>query len=161
MSLLENRRSDLENYHKEVDEAGSLTRRVRIVELPLTPYLQWELNLLKIRDETGGPIRVLDISQVLDLEDKGPLPEIYTMDNDVMYEAVYDSNGALEHALKYTDDALVRRCHDFIVALYQRSEPLSSYFEREVAYLPPARSVRRSIPEDYLQRTGRPGPIRS
>jgi hypothetical protein len=161
MRLLEGRRRDLRKYHQVATAAGTLTRRARIVSLPLTPYLQWELNLLKIRDETGGPVRIVDVSEVASLEDQGPLPEIYTMDCVVMYQAVYDDRGVLEHALKYTDEALIRRCRDFISALYENGEAISSFFGREVAYLPPARPSRPAIPADYLQRTGRPSPIRS
>jgi hypothetical protein len=161
MRLLENRRGDLREYHRKVAAAGTLTHRARIVALPLTPYLQWELALLKVRDETGGPVRILDVSDVADLEDQGSLPEIYTMDCAVMYQAVYDDQGVLKYALKYTDEALVRRCRDFIAALYERGEAISSFFEREVAYLPPARPSRPAIPDDYLRLTGRPSPIRS
>ena len=161
MRLLESRREDLTKYHGEAAAAGTSTYRIRIVSLPLTPYLQWELNLLKIRDETGGPIRILLDSQVADLEDQGPLPEIYTMDNTVMYQAVYDNNGVLECAIKYTDAELVSRCRDFIAHLYRRGEPIGDFFRREVANLPPARPTKPAIPQDYLKQTGRPGPIRS
>lgn len=161
MRLLEARREDLVKYHGETAAAGTSTARIRIVSLPLTPYLQWELNLLKIRDETGGPIRVLPDSAVASLEGQGPLPEIYTMDDAVMYEAVYDRNGVLEAALRYTDPALVSRCRDFISGLYGQGEPVGGFFSREVAHLPPARPARPAVPQDYLARTGRPGPIRS
>jgi hypothetical protein len=161
MRLLEDRREDLSKYHREAMEAGTLTHRARIVALPLTPYLQWELNLLKIRDETGGPVRIIDVSEISDLEKQERLPEIYTMDCAVMYQAVYDDQGVLEHALKYTDEALVLQCKIFIEALYKRGEAISSFFEREVAYLPPARPGRPAIPDDYLLQAGRPGPIRS
>jgi hypothetical protein len=161
MRLLEGRRADLVKYHEEIASAGTSTGRIRIVTLPLTPYLQWELNLLKIRDETGGPIRILLDSQVAGLEDEGPLPEIYTMDTAVMYEAVYDGHGVLECALRYTDTALVGRCRDFISGLYRRGEPIGDFFRREVAYLLPAHPAKLSIPQDYLARTGRPGSIRS
>lgn len=161
LRLLEDRREDLRKYHKENAAAGTATRRIRIISLPITPYLQWELHLLKIRDETGGPIRILRADDVTDLEDQGPLPEIYTMDRDVMYQAIYDERGVLERALKYTDTAVVSRCRDFIVDLYVRGEPISSFFEREIAYLPPPPLAAPTIPGDYLERTGRPHPIRS
>jgi hypothetical protein len=161
MRLLESRRADLVKYHEETAASGTSTHRIRIVSLPLTPYMQWELNLLKIRDETGGPIRILPDSQVADLEDQGPLPEIYTMDSAIMYEAVYDSHGVLEYALRYTDTKLVDRCRDFISGLYGRGEPIADFFRREVAHLPPARPAKPAIPQDYLEQTGRPGPIRS
>jgi hypothetical protein len=161
MRLLDERRADLASYFQDNAVRGTQARRIRVVSLPPTGYLQWELNLLKIRDELGGPIRVLLDSDVADVEDQGPLPEIYTMDNEVMYEAVYDDQGVLEYALRYTDKALVSRCHDFIAALYAEGEPISTFFDREIAGLPPARPDKQAIPHDYLERSGRPRPIRS
>lgn len=161
MRLLEARRQDLKRYHKENTAAGTQTRRIRIVSLPVTPYLQWELHLLKVRDETGGPIRILDVSDVAEFEDHGQLPEIYTMDDTVMYQAVYDDRGVLEYARRYTSRSLVARCRDFIAGLYQRGEPIASFFAREIAGLPPPRQLASAIPQDYLVRTGRPRPIRS
>lgn len=161
MRLLEARRQDLKRYHQENAARGTVTRRIRIVSLPVTRYLQWELQLLRLRDETGGPIRVLQDTAVADLEDDGPLPDIYTMDNDVMYQAIYDEHGVLDHARRYTDTALVGRCRAFIADLYARGEPISSFFRREIACLPPPRLASRTIPADYLERTGRPNPIRS
>lgn len=158
---IENLREDLRKYHQETAAAGTSTHRIRIVSLPPTAYIQWELHVLRLRDETGGPIRILQAADVADLEDEGPLPDIYTMDRDIMYQAVYDEHGVLEHALQYTDQELVSRCRDFIAGLYAGGEPISSFFEREIAYLPPPRPAQPTIPADYLERTGRPGPIRS
>jgi hypothetical protein len=83
------------------------------------------------------------------------------MDDTVMYQAVYDERGVLAYALRYTSRPLVARCRDFIAALYDRGEPIRSFFEREIAQLPPPRAAAPSIPRDYLARTGRPQPIRS
>src|SRR5690348_16047667 len=80
MRLLESRRPALVSYIGEHDARKPISRRVRIVRLPPSPHLLWELRLLKIRDESGGPIRVLLDRDIADLEDQGPLPEIYTMD---------------------------------------------------------------------------------
>jgi hypothetical protein len=161
MRLIEDRRRDLETYHQETAAAGTATYRIRIVAEPVTPYLQWELHLLKTRDETGGPIRILRNAAVAHLEGDGPLPEIYTMDRNAMYQAIYDDRGVLEHALKYTNRAVVSRCRDFIADLYARGEPISSFFEREIAPLPPPDPAAPAVPEGYLERTGRPRPIRS
>ena len=161
LRLLSRRRKDLKRYHEEAAAAGTITRRIRIVSLPVTPYLQWELHLLQIRDETGGPIRILSAAAVADLEDQGPLPEIYTMDRTVMYQAVYDDHGVLAYALRYTGQELVGRCRDFIADLYARGEPMRSFFEREIAPLPPPVPAKPMIPRDYLERTSRPQPIRS
>jgi hypothetical protein len=145
MRLAEARRADLRRYHEENAAAGIRTRRVRIVSLPVTAYLQWELHLLRLRDEVGGPIRILRASAITDLEDQGQLPDIYTMDGTVMYQ----------------DQALVRRCRDYIADLYARGEPIGDFFEREIAHLTPPSPATPTIPRDYLVRTGRPIPIRS
>ena len=161
LRLSEDRREDLDQRYQANARAGRISRRIRIVSLPVTPYLQWELHLLRIRDETGGPIRILLDAAVADLEDQGPLPDIYTMDHEVMYQAVYDDHGVLEYALRYTDKDLVGRCRDFIADLYARGEPISDFFQREIAHLPPPRPAELVVPNDYLERTGRPHPIRS
>lgn len=161
LHLIEDLRQDLKNYHRETTAAGTSTHRIRVVALPPTEYMQWELHVLRLRDETGGPIRILQAADVAHLEDQGPLPEIYTMDSYVMYQAVYDEHGVLEHALKYTDRPLVGRCRNFIADLYARGEPIGSFFEREIAHLPPPRRPKPAIPWDYLEQTGRPHPIRS
>ncbi|WP_344905879.1 DUF6879 family protein [Actinomadura meridiana] len=43
-------------------EQGFVLRRVRVVESPITPYLQWEMRALRVRAEAGEEIRVLDAS---------------------------------------------------------------------------------------------------
>ena len=161
MCLLRERRDDLIDYHRGVASAGTQTYRIRIVDTPITPYLQWELNLLKVRDETGGPIRVLSAQQVEHLEDLGSLPDIYTMDDRVMYQAVYDDNGVMESARRFDDKDLIKKCRTFIAELYISGEPISSFFRREIEPLPPAKPGRPSIPRDYLESKNRPGPIRS
>jgi hypothetical protein len=161
MRLVEERREDLTQRYQQNAAAGRTSRRIRIVSLPPTAYLQWELHLLRLRDEVGGPIRILLDSEVAELEDQGPLPEIYTMDRDVMYQAVYDENGVLECALRYADTALVGRCRDFIADLYERGEQIASFFAREIENLPPARPAKPAIPRHYLEQVGRPYPGRS
>lgn len=161
LRLLEQGRDDLIAYYRERAARGTVSRRVRVVSLPLSGYLQWELHHLKIRDEVGGHSRILRDIDVAVLEDQGSLPEIYTMDDDGMYQAVYDQHGVLEYALRYTDAALVRRCRRFIADLYDRGEPIADFFAREVAHLPPPRPTVPTIPKDYLVRTGRPRPMRS
>jgi hypothetical protein len=159
--LIENLREDLREYHQKTQAAGTSTRRIRVVSFPLTPYVQWELHVLRLRDEAGGPVRILPDSDVAALEDQGPLPEMYTMDRDVTYRAVYDQHGVLAYALRYTDPALTGRCRDFIAGLYARGQPISDFVAREVAPLPPPPPPRPALPSDYLESTGRPRPIRS
>ncbi|WP_131740050.1 DUF6879 family protein [Actinomadura roseirufa] len=161
MRLLEENRADVADYHREAAANGLRTHRVRIVEFPLSAYLHWELHALKIRDETGGPIRVLPAAEVRHLEDRAPLPEIYSMDDRKLFQAIYDENGVLANARRFTQVDVVRRCRDLIVDLWRIGEPLSAFFDREVAHLPPARPSGTVVEPGYLEIRGRPGPIRS
>lgn len=159
MRLMEADREELAGLSQEDKARGMIARRVRIVALPLTPYIHWELYALRIRDGLCESIRVLLDTEIADLEDQGPLPDIYTIDRRVMYQAVYNDDGVLENALKYTDGELVSQCRDFIVGLYDRGEPLGSFFEREIAHLPPPRRAEPALPVDYLERKGLSHPV--
>jgi hypothetical protein len=137
LRILEAGRRDMEGYHRKIAEHGFSARRVRVVEEPISAYLQWELHALRVRDQSGGPIRVVSPEQVAAFEADGPLPEIYTLGSEVMYEAVYDEHGVLESVRRFADRDLILRCRQFIVDLYEVGESLDSYFNRNVAALPP------------------------
>lgn len=136
LRLLEVNRADMEAYHRRIDQHGFKARRVRVVEEPITQYLQWELHALRVRDQCGGSVRVVGPAQVAASEAIEPLPEIYTLGTAVMYEAVYDERSILESARRYTDRALIARCQQFIASLYAVGEPLEQYFAQRVAGLP-------------------------
>jgi hypothetical protein len=137
LRILDNRRTEFEGYYRRIGEAGFGTRRVRIVEEPLTPYLQWELHVLRLRHECGGLTRAVGPDRVAAAETHGPLPEIYTLGADVMYEAIYDADGVLEAARRWREPALVSRCQQLIESLYRDGEPLDEFFARVVAPLEP------------------------
>lgn len=137
LRLLEAGRADMAEYHRKVEQHGFVARRARVVEEPLSNYLQWELHALRVRDACGGPIRVTDAGRVHRYEEDGPLPEICTLGNQVMYQALYNDQGVLEAALKFTDPQLVLRCRKLIVSVYDAGEPLADWFDEHVASLPP------------------------
>jgi hypothetical protein len=125
------------DYHRKVEQHGFVARRVRVVEEPIIPYLQWELYALRVRDQCGGLVRVVGANQVVEFEHDAPLPEIYTLGDMVMYQAIYNDDGVLEAARRFVDRNLVVRCQRFIRELYEIGEPLESYFASHVAALPP------------------------
>ncbi|GGM24594.1 DUF6879 family protein [Micromonospora yangpuensis] len=137
LRVLDDRRGEFEAYYRRIAECGFATRRVRVVDEPLTPYLQWELHVLRLRHEYGGLTRVIGPDQVASAETAGPVPEIYTLGTEVMYEAVYDADGILAAARRWEDPALVARCQRFIEARYRDGEPLDEFFARAVAPLEP------------------------
>jgi hypothetical protein len=161
LHLLEADRPGLLEYHERVAALGFTPRRVRIIEHPIVPYLQWELHALAIRDECGGPVRVLPAAEVAGLEADGPLPEVHTVGDDLMYIPVYDRNGVIEAAYRFADRAAVGRCRALITGLFERAEPMADFFRREVAVLPPPPIGQRALPARYLELSGRPKPIRS
>lgn len=161
LRLGEERRAELvESRHRDAAR-GMTSRRIRIVSLPPSAYLQWELYFLKIRDEAGHPINVLLDGEVADLEDHGPLPDLNLLDSGVIYQVIYDGNGVIDHAVRYSDEALVKRCRGFIADLFGRGEPIGEFFKREVAHLPPPRPARKAVRHDYFEHAGRPVPPRN
>ncbi|MET8140601.1 DUF6879 family protein [Sphaerisporangium sp. NPDC005288] len=130
------------------DLRGSLTadyagyaefRRVRVVDAPLTPYMQWELHVLAARAEAGEQARVVPASAVRALERSGPLPELLVFESGLMYEVLYDGSGAHLGGRRVTDPDAVEPCLAAVVALYERGEDLGAYFRREVLPLPAPR----------------------
>jgi hypothetical protein len=72
LRLLEDGRAGLAEYHRRVKEHGFAVCRVRVVEEPLTPYLQWELHVLRLREECGSGVRIVHPDQVASLEADRP-----------------------------------------------------------------------------------------
>lgn len=137
LRLLEADRAAIADEHRRIEEQGFAVRRVRVVQEPLTPYLQWELHLLRIREQCGSGVRVVGSDQVFPHEAAGPLPEVCTLGDAVMYEVLYDERGVLDGARRYTDRELILAWQRFIADLYAAGEPLADYFTRQVAALPP------------------------
>jgi hypothetical protein len=136
LRLLEARLADLEAEHRRIAQHGFAVRRVRVVEEPIISYLQWELHLLHLREQSGSGVRVVRAEQVARYEATAPLPELCTLGTDVMYEVIYDERGILDGARRYADPGLIGRGQQLIAELYASGEPLSDYFRRRVAGLP-------------------------
>jgi hypothetical protein len=116
---------------------GLIRRRVRIVETPVSPYLQWEMQMLKIRGDAGEHIRVLDAQAVKHLELERPLPELVVLGTSTMYAVLYDETGTLSGARRIDDPHVVEACRRELSEIYAKGEDLLTYFEREIAPLPP------------------------
>ncbi len=59
---------ELNQFLHHLTEIGSGLHRLRVAELPLTPYLQWELHFLLHRARAGEDIEVLPAGQIRELE---------------------------------------------------------------------------------------------
>jgi hypothetical protein len=116
---------------------GIVSRRVRVVEIPVTPYLQWELHGLKLRAECGENIRVVDLKTIAHYEISEAVPELIFMGSLAMYKICYDESGLLRGAQKFTDPDLISGCQADFNALYRQGEELHTFFTREIEPLPP------------------------
>ncbi|HWE89708.1 MAG TPA: hypothetical protein VG317_09640 [Pseudonocardiaceae bacterium] len=137
LRLLEEKRPDLEKLCQDSADRHIDLYRVRIVEQPLTPYIQWELHSLRLAAECGEKIRVIGPEHVEQFEQDGILPELLTVGADTVYEICYDENGVSDGAIRFIDAEATARCNKFMEGLYEVGEDLASFFEREVAQLEP------------------------
>jgi len=137
LSLIGERR---DAYAQQVEEAARLgvaQRRLRVVEFPVTPYVQWELHVLRVRVEVGDPIRVLDARTIAEIERDRPVPEVVILGDVVMFEVQYDDDGNAAGANRFTDPALIKETSAGFDVLYEQGEAYADFFDREIAPLPP------------------------
>lgn len=142
LRLIEAERDHLTEFANRARALDIGLYRVRVVEVtdqepPIVPYLQWELNLLKLRVECGERIRVVSPDQIADYETGGnPLPELVTLGRSVLYEVLYDDMGELTGAIRVIDASAIAAASDLVGSLYERGEEFGAFFERAVAPLP-------------------------
>jgi hypothetical protein len=112
---------------------------VRIVEHPVTPYLQWEMHALRLRAGAGEQIRVVPAEAVGHLEAGQPLPELVVLGGQVLYEVQYDET-TLSGARRIDDPGVIAACRQELSELFDKGEDVLAYFDREIAPLPPPRA---------------------
>ncbi|MEU6128137.1 DUF6879 family protein [Saccharopolyspora sp. NPDC047091] len=138
LRLLEERRPKLRDYFDRVAAHGFSVHRVRVVTEPLSPYLVWELNSLLIRHQAGAAVSIVNADLLEQWERNGPLPEIFVIGPDTVYEVEYDSEGEAVGAIRCIDRATADRWMILIDALDRSGEQIDAYFDRAVAGLRPA-----------------------
>ncbi|WP_188991944.1 DUF6879 family protein, partial [Saccharopolyspora thermophila] len=148
MRLIQSQREEFSAESEEAERIGVTLFRIRVVAKPFTPYLHWELHLLKARADCGEKIRVLAVEDVAPFESHEALPEILTVGRDTVYEIRYSDDGVLDGAVRHTDLEAATRCKDFLADLYARGEELDRFFWREVAPLPPPVPEGPDVPEE-------------
>ncbi|RCG32709.1 hypothetical protein DQ384_04310 [Sphaerisporangium album] len=133
LALQEEFRAPLTRMYAERPEF----RRLRVVETPVTPYLQWEVHFLALRVAAGERVRVVPAEAVREFEADGPLPELVIFSPTLCYEVLYDEIGAHTGARRLTDPETVGPCLDALARLYDQGEELMEYHTREILPLPP------------------------
>jgi hypothetical protein len=137
LSLIEEKRDVYMRQFREAARLKIRERRLRVVELPVTPYVQWELFVLRLRVELGDHIKVLDARKISDIEKDRPVPEVVILGDIAMYEVVYDDDGNAAGANRFTDRALIEETLAGFHALYDRAEGFLDFFDREIVPLAP------------------------
>ncbi|MFD7502409.1 DUF6879 family protein [Streptomyces sp. NPDC059850] len=137
LRLLAARRDTLAAAAQKEERRGYAFHRVRVVEKPLTPYVQWELHSQRQRAEHGQRIRIVPAEQVAASENSAPLPEVVVLGGRTLFQVLYTEEGVANGAIRYTDPDLVERWENYIKALYAVGEDVIPYFDREVAPLGP------------------------
>ncbi len=137
LDVFENERGDIRAEVEQDTQRGIELRRLRVVEHPVVPYLQWEMHSFKVLAECGVAMRVIDAERVRHLERTEPLPEVVVLGDRVLYEVRYDDTWAACGARRIDDPTLIGQGRQKIASLYEQGEPLLDYFTREIAPLPP------------------------
>jgi hypothetical protein len=137
LGIFEDERGSLAAEAAKYARQGSKFCRLRVVEHPVSAYVQWEMHSLKITDEAGMPVRVLAADAVRDFERELPLPEVVILGTRVLYEVCYDDQWAAHGARRIDDPVVISHAAADMAELWRQAEPLSAYFKREIAPLPP------------------------
>lgn len=137
LRLFDSEREDARGAAREEAARGSVFHRIRVVEEPLTPYVQWELHWLLMRAECGHSVRVLPATALAAAETDGPLPEVTILGGQILYRVRYTSAGKGNGAVRFTDPQVVAPWVEFVRSLHAAAEDISTFFDRAVAHLPP------------------------
>ncbi|HET6704100.1 DUF6879 family protein [Amycolatopsis sp.] len=135
--LMEENRPAYAKYYEEAATQGVTLYRVRIVDEPIQPYVQWELHYLRLSTSAGEKARVVKSEYVRKYEENEPLPEIITTGGDTVYKVVYSEEGRPIGARRIIDVEIAGRCLNFTKNLYATGEDMETYFEREIKHLRP------------------------
>ncbi|MEV7008790.1 DUF6879 family protein [Streptosporangium sp. NPDC051022] len=137
LSLIEEKREIYTQQFQNAAKLGILERRLRVVEFPVTPYVQWEFFVLRLRVELGDNIRVMDARNISDIEQERPVPEVVVLGDEVIYEVIYDDDGNAAGANRFTDQEVIHETSAGFDVLFDRGEGFGEFFDREIASLTP------------------------
>lgn len=137
LELNEADRTEAEAMAAKDRDSRMETRRIRVVEHPVSPYLQWEMQFLRLLAEAGQSLRVLPAARVAHLEQRRPLPEVVLLGDRALFLVRYDSAGKADGAWRVDDRRAIAETTAELADLFASGEPLLDYFHREIAPLPP------------------------
>jgi hypothetical protein len=122
-------RPEFEQYYGKISASGFGLHRVRLTAEPLTPYVQWEMHILRLREECGEDVAVLPAAGLPDL------PDLVVLGSEAAFEVHCTEDGAPDGATLFTDPEVVQSTRAIIQRLHASGERLASYFPRQIAGL--------------------------
>jgi len=122
---------------RRLAERGIRQLRLRVVEMPLTPYLQWELHMFRNHVVAGEQIRIIGPEPLAPFEAHGLVQELVNVGADALYETVYDADGLATEGIRFDGTEAVAAYSAFMQQLFEQGEDFVEFFDREVAHLPP------------------------
>ncbi len=139
LRLIEELRPEFEQYYHRAAASGFGLHRVRVLRRPVSPYVQWELEVLNVRSQCGEDSVVLDSGRarpdLADLPDLAGLPDVVVLGTQAAYRVHYSGDGSPDGATLFTAPEVVRGAREFIQRLHRSGERLAAYYAREIAAL--------------------------
>ncbi|WP_155057859.1 DUF6879 family protein [Streptomyces blattellae] len=141
--LADAERPVLARQYEDARARGRRLRRVRLVELPPSDYVLWEMSILRLRAELGEEIKVIGGGSArtgsarTGLQHPPPahMPELVLLGTTALYELLYTPEGDLDGAVRHTDQGLIEACRLEIEQLLAEGEELLAFHDRVTAPL--------------------------
>lgn len=103
-------------------------KRIRVVETPLTPYLEWELQVLLHRAEMGEDIRVApELPGGFSGAEIPNPPELLAIGTEVLWRVLYEPNGGSIGAYRAMPDSLLKEIYEEVDSFHGESQELAEW----------------------------------
>jgi hypothetical protein len=138
LDLVAELRPEFEQYYGKISASGFGLHRVRVTDEPVTPYVQWEMHILRLREQCGEDVAVLPSDHATALASRtgaDPLPDLVVLGAEAVYEVHCTEDGAPDGATLFTDPEVVGSIRAFIQRLHASGEQLATWFPRQIAGL--------------------------
>lgn len=136
LAIASRSKDEIDAYFADLASRNIKTRRVRVVDETITPYLWWESQVLKMRCDAGEQIRVVATEQASS-EFGSELAELLFLGEDVLYEIRYSEEGAILGALKHSDLQKIAAMRDSVERLFSAGQDFAEWFDSRLPVTPP------------------------
>jgi hypothetical protein len=133
LELINVENEETKDYFEELKSRRIRALRIRIVEFPIDPYLQWEFWVYHRNARLGEDIRVITLDELHRRRGQDyELPELAIIDDTVAYEVMYDDSGLNVGGRKIVDQILIRQCTNEFMELFNVAQPIDDFFPEHI-----------------------------